>query len=207
MPQLAQPHPAPNPAPNLATGPAPNPAPASFSAMLAALTAPPVQPAKDKFEPLTDDVTLSYESALRARASYLPVYRPETPGSATGTRLGGRAGQAEATPTFKAEDASTSRTGNPAQPGLGANSDAGLEPKFKRASVTLRMSKSERAQLQQRAGEAALTLSAYLRSCAFEVEGLRFQVKQALAELRAAKAAQELAARRRRWPHLFRRGT
>lgn len=56
-----------------------------------------------------------------------------------------------------------------------------------RASVTLRMSRAECMQLKERAEEAGLTVSAYLRSCAFEVETLRAQVKQALAELRTAQ--------------------
>jgi predicted DNA binding CopG/RHH family protein len=52
------------------------------------------------------------------------------------------------------------------------------------ASVTIRLSAAECAQLKQRAAEAGLTLSAYVRSCTFEAEALRAQVKQALGELR-----------------------
>jgi hypothetical protein len=48
------------------------------------------------------------------------------------------------------------------------------------------MSTAECAQLRQCAAEAGLTVSAYLRSCTFEVEALRAQVKDALAELRSA---------------------
>ena len=54
----------------------------------------------------------------------------------------------------------------------------------KNASVTVRLTHAENEQLRQRAAEADLTVSAYLRSCAFEVESLRSQVKQTLAELR-----------------------
>jgi hypothetical protein len=43
--------------------------------------------------------------------------------------------------------------------------------------------------LRQRAAEAGLTISAYLRSCAFEVETLRAQVKQTIAEMRHAEPA------------------
>ncbi len=66
----------------------------------------------------------------------------------------------------------------------------------KSASVTMRMTGGECAQLHQRAAEAGLTVSAYLRSCAFEVETLRAQVKEALAQLSAA-AVQRSAKRRR----------
>jgi hypothetical protein len=52
------------------------------------------------------------------------------------------------------------------------------------ASVTFRMSREEFIQLQARSVEANLTMSAYLRSCTFEAESLRAQVKQVLAELR-----------------------
>jgi hypothetical protein len=55
----------------------------------------------------------------------------------------------------------------------------------KRASVTIRLSEPEYEQLHQRAAEAGLTISAYLRSCTFEAEALRAQVKEALADLRA----------------------
>ena len=47
------------------------------------------------------------------------------------------------------------------------------------------MSEVESAQLRQRAAEAGLTISAYLRSCTFEAESLRAQVKETLAQLRA----------------------
>jgi hypothetical protein len=56
----------------------------------------------------------------------------------------------------------------------------------KRASVTIRLSEPEYEQLHQRAAEAGLTISAYLRSCTFEAEALRAQVKEALANLRAS---------------------
>ena len=52
------------------------------------------------------------------------------------------------------------------------------------------MSRSEIAQLQRRAAEAGLTVSAYLRSCTFEAEALRTQVKEALAQLRPVKPAE-----------------
>jgi len=56
----------------------------------------------------------------------------------------------------------------------------------KSASITIRMSVAECAQLRQRAAEAGMTISAYLRSCTFEAEALRGQVKEALVQLRSA---------------------
>ena len=50
--------------------------------------------------------------------------------------------------------------------------------------ITLRMSAAECEQLRDRAAEAGLSVSAYLRSCAFEVESLRLQVKDTVAKLR-----------------------
>jgi hypothetical protein len=43
----------------------------------------------------------------------------------------------------------------------------------------------ECAQLHRRAAEAGLSVSAYLRSCTFEVESLRAMVKDTLAQLRS----------------------
>jgi hypothetical protein len=56
----------------------------------------------------------------------------------------------------------------------------------KATMVTLRLSQAESAQLRERAAEAGLTVSAYLRSCVFDVESLRAQVREALSQLRAA---------------------
>jgi hypothetical protein len=76
-----------------------------------------------------------------------------------------------------------------------------LDENRRRSSVTVRLSEAESAQLQKRAAEAGLTVSAYLRSCTFEAETLRAQVKAALAELRAARpgAKTEVVARSS-WP-------
>jgi predicted DNA binding CopG/RHH family protein len=69
------------------------------------------------------------------------------------------------------------------------------DPTRKSASIHIRLSAAENAQLRQRAAEAGLTVSAYLRSCVLEAEMLRAQVKQALAQLRAAPAPEKP----RRW--------
>ena len=60
--------------------------------------------------------------------------------------------------------------------------------------VTLRLSHAESAQLHERATEAGLTVSAYIRSCVFEVESLRTQVREALAQLRSATSSAPHAA-------------
>lgn len=60
---------------------------------------------------------------------------------------------------------------------------------LKKASITIRMSAPECAQVRKRAAEAGLTVSAYLRSCTLEVETLRAQVKDALSQLRSSRVA------------------
>jgi len=72
------------------------------------------------------------------------------------------------------------------QAGIDPAPAAQPEPATKSASVTIRMSDAECAQLRKRAAAANLTLSAYMRSCILEAETLRLQVREALAELRAA---------------------
>lgn len=67
---------------------------------------------------------------------------------------------------------------------LSNSANASVRPE-KSVWLTLRVSESEQAVIQARAAEADLSVSAYLRQCAFEVESLRDQVKRALAELRA----------------------
>jgi len=71
----------------------------------------------------------------------------------------------------------------------------------KSASITIRMSHAECAQLRKRADAASLTVSAYMRSCILEAETLRAQVKEALAELRAATPDEGRTSSRatRRW--------
>ena len=55
----------------------------------------------------------------------------------------------------------------------------------KNASITIRITKEEEAQLHERAVAAHLSVSAYLRSCIFEAESLRAQVKEALSQMRS----------------------
>jgi hypothetical protein len=64
----------------------------------------------------------------------------------------------------------------------------------KSASITIRLSKPECAQIHRRAAGAGLTVSAYLRSCILEAESLRAQVKETLAQLCSASPAATLKA-------------
>ena len=50
------------------------------------------------------------------------------------------------------------------------------------------MTAEEQAQLHERADAAQLSVSAYLRSCIFEAEALRTQVKEALAQMQSLSA-------------------
>lgn len=58
------------------------------------------------------------------------------------------------------------------------------------ASITIRMSEGECEQLKKRAAEAGVTISAYLRSCTFEADSLRAEVKKTLAEMRKPAPAE-----------------
>lgn len=145
-----------------------------FAGLLATLTAPPPHAAEDESlwssSDMGEDVaSLSYERALRAHARYRPADR-----------------------NAHHDDASFLPS---EQSGTGA---AAPERELRTASVTIRLSQAESAQLHRRAAEAGLTVSAYLRSCALEAEELRAQVKLALAELKTGNegtARQRTAAR------------
>ncbi len=160
----------------------------SFAGLLEEIAATPGKfpPARDLDGLADDTATFSYEHALRARARYL---------------------SANANPTSQPEPQrgwklSTDVRQKPKQP------DAGLDPASqhaaaqshrdrKRASVTVRLSVDESEQLRERAAEAGISVSAYLRSCAFEVETLRAQVKATLAQLKSAPAQTVVVASRK----------
>ena len=79
----------------------------------------------------------------------------------------------------------------PLPPSVELNSPAPIEPALSRsshktASITFRLTAEEHALLQTRAMEAGLSISAYLRSCVFEAESLRSQVKEALLQMQSA---------------------
>ncbi|MDE3186161.1 MAG: ribbon-helix-helix protein, CopG family [Acidobacteriota bacterium] len=155
---------------------------ASFAALLASLAAPAAEtvpePASAADDALADDVaTLSYEQALRAHARYRPADAGALPGLSPATRPGNPATRQNKQTVRPPESAKR----HPAVP----------RENRKSASITIRLSEEEAAQLRERAAEAGMTVSAYLRSCAFEVEALRTQVKQALSEIRSAAPAEE----------------
>jgi hypothetical protein len=168
----------------------------SFASLLAALTKPaesgaerrPARGKNDFGDELEDDVaTLSYESALRANARYRPANSDEWNLQERIESTATLVAEESAARTKAAEAESARVPAGKIAPAL--NVTPALDEKRKRASVTVRLSEAECAQLQKRAAEAGLTVSAYLRSCTFEAEALRAQVKEALAELKAARPA------------------
>jgi hypothetical protein len=156
------------------------PSSTSFAGLLSALTAAKASPSNSFTDGLENDVaTLTYERALQNHARYR---------SGSGSH-----------PAAQAVKASLEKAGA-SQPG------SKLDRKRKTASVTLRMSPEEFVHLQQRAVEANLSVSAYLRSCTFEAEALRSQVKQALTELRnPPQAAPQAKPAASKWLRLIRR--
>jgi hypothetical protein len=137
---------------------------------------------------LEDDViTLSYERALRANARY---HSPSpTDDSLTQAANPGLTPRQETSPAASAATSqpAASPAANP-HPESDRSCAAPLERNLKDASITIRMSQAECAQLHRRAAEAGLTVSAYLRSCTLETESLRAMVKDTLAQLRSATA-------------------
>jgi hypothetical protein len=186
----------------------PSPASPSFAGLLAALAAPAqkpdasgdgslpagwkASPAWNDDGPEDDVATLSYERALRAHARYRTTDQPVTRGADPGPTGLEEPFSAASGPV---PQLAARRTAGPkpapfANPEPDANRirSTQFERNLKSASITIRMSKVECAQLHRRAAEAGLTVSAYLRSCTFEAESLRAMVKDTLAELRLAKA-------------------
>jgi hypothetical protein len=171
-----------------AASPTPSP---NFAGMLAAFVEPGQKrpPARD-LDGLEDDVaTLSYERALRAHARYRA---PEASDRAL-TQLA--QAQTETVSIFEVlPDLNAGERPAIVEATFAVSATAEREPaaealpafdrNLKSASITIRMSKAECAQLRIRAAEAGLTMSAYLRSCTFEAESLRALVKDTLAQLR-----------------------
>jgi predicted DNA binding CopG/RHH family protein len=134
----------------------------SFASLLASLTGgPPKRNDTWDDSTLADDVTtISYEQALRAHRR-VPL-----------------------TETLTVNEVSDSVESSAAQifpPPSRRNR--------KNASITIRLTEEEEAQLRERAAAAQLTVSAYLRSCIFEAESLRAQVREALTQMRAGPAS------------------
>jgi hypothetical protein len=186
----------------------PNPTAATFASLLAALAAPAPKPEPEwEDEPDEELATLSYESALKTHARYKPLPNP--------VGMPPVAAAAPAPAPSYAPAAAAAPYAAPAPAPVRAPQPPLAQGKLKTASVTLRMSEEECEQLRCRAAEAGMTISAYLRSCTFEAETLRAQVKQAMAEMRAATLAataaksapapEELPAPRRSWRHMVER--
>jgi len=105
---------------------------------------------------LADDIaTISYEQALRSHR--------RVPAPSTDASVNERQAIAAASAPLPASATKTRKT----------------------ASITIRLTDAEQAQLHERAAAAQLSISAYLRSCIFEAESLRAQVKEALSQIRA----------------------
>jgi hypothetical protein len=157
----------------------PSASPSSFAGLLAAFTQPESKKTPEwNDDGLADDVTtISYERALRAHARYKPADSGDWRFAPDGAQ-GSVNAQKEPPPDHESCQELPAQS-NPAE-------QTAPDRDLRHSSVTIRLSGAERAQLQQRAAEAGLTVSSYLRSCAFEAEALRAQVKTALAELRNA---------------------
>jgi hypothetical protein len=216
-----------------------SPAPSTFAGILAAFAAPakqagisgdaPRAPAWTDNDLADDVVTLSYERALRARARYRSEAGFADDSDALLTRLPDpeslRAHEALSIAAPPFGPTANQRMVSPAKTDVQAETDQGLpttpDRNLKSASITIRLSNAECAQLRKRAAEAGLTVSAYLRSCTFEAESLRALVKDTLAKLRsdngkgdqpAAKQTPSRSIRRslrqwwaRFWPHIHTR--
>jgi hypothetical protein len=181
---------------------APSPTPAGFAGLLTALIAPAPKTAQEKDadwnDDLADDIaTLSYESAMRSHARYrAPAFDDRSLAQAAAAMPAPVDEVIPAKDTLlipaSVQAASVSRTTS--EPESASQPARQFERNRKSASVTIRMSEAEYTQLQERAAEAGITVSAYLRSCTFEAESLRAQVKETLALLRPATTSGNLAA-------------
>jgi hypothetical protein len=169
----------------------------SFAGLLASLAAPAPKTAWNN-DDLADDVaTLSYEHALLAHTRYRSNQPDESAlgfagPPAVGTEKVIR--DVEEPGLFESQSRlpSSAERESAAAPVI-QDSTTALEMNKKCASITIRLSKAECDQLRRRAAQAGLTVSAYLRSCTFEAEALRAQVKDVLAELRQTASSSETA--------------
>lgn len=163
----------------------------SFAGLLASLATPPKKTTSPWDCELADDVAiLSYESALRAHARYRQIDDPSLPEPPSGRF-----------PPVNCEPQRSARPNDAEHAGTSvrAAQPAPMNTAPKTASITIRMSDAEREQLLRRAAESGLTVSAYLRSCTFEVESLRAMVKDTLTQLKQDDTRRQgVAARPRR---------
>jgi hypothetical protein len=161
--------------------------------MLAALASPSpedsVAAEKLSESDLGDDVvTLSYDRALRANARYRPTNKNNRP---LIEEVQAGAGISQDEMVLPAAMPGESFNAAPSEV---LRNDGDLRS----ASVTIRLSKTECARLHQHAAEAGVTVSAYMRSCTFEAESLRAEVKAAMAELRTAASKTNQAVPRKK---------
>lgn len=157
---------------------------ASFASLLAGFAAPQRFDADWKDDGLEDDIaTISYEQALRTHARIHPV--SALPVVSTSPVESGSS-EPCSSPSSKPSGRKPPVSERTAEwTPVSAVAQAAPRSQRKSASVTVRLSAEESEQLQQRAAAAGLTASAYLRSCLFEAEALRAQVKEALEQFRA----------------------
>jgi hypothetical protein len=166
---------------------------ATFASLLSGLASPKPAPAvSDRWDDdaLGDDIsTLSYEQALRSQTRYRSSTQPGHSALSNPPNLTdpGRHPEPYSEPpgSFQAPASQPPAPGR-ALPTHTKHPAVSLEESRKSASITIRLSPTECDQLRERAADAGLTVSAYLRSCVFEVESLRAQVKDTLAQLRTA---------------------
>jgi len=177
----------------------PSPASQSFRGLLAALASPPPEEADlakgwNEGDLGEDVVTLSYERALSAHARYRPAGLSDWPIPQPRQTVAGDTQEEAARPATQVDEGLTPRASEAPQ--------AANDRDLRCVSVTIRLSKGECTRLHRRAAEAGVTVSAYMRSCTFEAEALRAQVKEALAELKAAASREKPdapAKERRSW--------
>lgn len=182
---------------------APSSTAAGFASLLSSLIAPTQNPAPAaktdidwNDDELADDfATLSYERAMHSHARYhasefednSPVQTPMQASEPMPARMQD-AFSDEESPLAQAMPKSAIDYTTKPEPKSESRKISQQERSLKKASITIRMSQAEYEQLHDRAAEAGLTVSAYLRSCTFEAESLRAQVKETLAQLRAGTA-------------------
>jgi hypothetical protein len=155
----------------------------SFAGLLAEFAAPlkKIPPTSDLCGLDDDVVSLSYEQALRSQASFRPEPSPIEAGRPPARLAPESSIHTHARNAKAPADACA----------ISCDTCASVPPARRSSSVTIRLSAPESERLHLRASEAGLTVSAYLRSCAFEVESLRTEVKCTLATLRSENAPTE----------------
>jgi hypothetical protein len=182
-----------------------SPSSTSFAGLLAALAAPAQRPSASgdgslpagrrsswNDDGLEDDIaTLSYERALQAHARYRNPDQTAAQSADPGLAKVDELPSTPSTATPRATVRSAAHSTAVPRPEADLSLKTPNEQTLKSASITIRMSKAECAQLHRRAADAGLTVSAYLRSCTFEAESLRTMVKDTMAQLLVAKAQTE----------------